>query len=301
MPEGMWASGVAVKYPEIIRRVHRLYLEAGADIISTATYQASAHGYKRAGLASSDEEAEQLMAETLALAVDAREEHLKCKSNAEGRPLIAVSLGSIGATLKNFSEYTGDHGSSIATDDIKEFHLQRLQALARCLKSPKLRGQMDLLAIETIPSIAEAEAVVDALDEISKQEGSSSLPPTWLAFTATQPDCIGSGEPIEDAVRVASRSASVFAVGVNCVPLHIVPALLGHVKRVTEKPIVCYPNGQTWTGSAEEWDDDSARVSPQTFADNAVTWSRSGAKIIGGCCKTKPEHIRAVAKLNDGL
>ncbi|KAJ1963926.1 hypothetical protein GGI12_001752 [Dipsacomyces acuminosporus] len=296
MSDGLWASGLAVRRPDVISQVHTRYLEAGADIITTATYQASPEGYVRAGLASSDNDAERLIADTLCLAVGARDEYTDASNK---RPLIAASLGSIGATLHNFSEYTGRYGDGITVDDIKLFHLRRFQALARCLNTRKLRGQIDLVAVETVPSIAEARAIVRALDAVNEQccsSGKHTLPPAWVSFSGSQPGCIGSGEPIEDAVEAVCKSPSVFAVGVNCVPLHAVAGLLAGIKRTTSKPIVCYPNAQTWTGAAEDWCDERARVTPGGFAENAQAWVGAGAKIVGGCCKTTPDHIRAVRK-----
>ncbi|KAJ2607581.1 Catalyzes methyl transfer from S-methylmethionine (SMM) to adenosyl-L-homocysteine (AdoMet) [Coemansia sp. RSA 1365] len=293
MADGLWASGVAVRSPEIVEYVHRQYLEAGADIITTATYQASERGYIAAGVAADTAEADDVMAAVLDLAVKARFEYLAQKSGTSRRPLIAASLGSIGATLGNRSKYTGNYGCHVTVADIQEFHLRRFYMLARCLQVPRLRGQIDLLAIETVPSVAEATAIVEAFCQL-EQHG-VALPPAWISFTASEEGKVAHGETIEDAVRVVEASPSVCAIGINCVPQQCVSGLLARIRRATLKPIICYPNCQTWTGS-EEWTNKNGQVTPAEFAHNARQWKQAGAMIVGGCCRTTPAHIRALAE-----
>ncbi|KAJ2803428.1 Catalyzes methyl transfer from S-methylmethionine (SMM) to adenosyl-L-homocysteine (AdoMet) [Coemansia guatemalensis] len=292
--DGLWACGVAIRSPETIKRVHRQYLDAGADIITTATYQASERGYIVAGMATDSAEADDLMAAALNLAVEARSEYLAQQPGTLRRPLIAASLGSIGATLGNSSEYTGDYGRHIAVADIQEFHLQRFHMLARCLEVPKLCGQIDLVAIETVPSLVEAAAIVDALCQL-EQHG-VALPPAWISFTASSEGQIAHGEAIADAARAVAASPSVCATGINCVPQHYVPGLLTHLRRATSMPIICYPNCQTWTGSVEGWANKDGQATPVEFAYNARLWVQAGAMVVGGCCRTTPAHIRALAE-----
>ncbi|KAJ2457305.1 Catalyzes methyl transfer from S-methylmethionine (SMM) to adenosyl-L-homocysteine (AdoMet), partial [Coemansia sp. RSA 2322] len=261
--------------PNVIKDAHTRYLEAGADIITTATYQASANGYKAAGLVATEAEADALMAATVGLAVEARAEYVEAQAEATStgaaqkrRPLVAVSLGSFGATLGNCSEYSGVFGEGIAAQDVYEFHLQRFSMLARCLSTDALRDQVDLLAMETIPSAVEAGAIVRALDELGQR--GTDLPAAWIAFTTRVPDQTGLGEPIEDAVAAATSSSRICAVGINCVSMHVVPELLANISRVSPVPVVCYPNGQTWLGSAGGWGDASAQVSPSDFAKHAL-------------------------------
>ncbi|PIA12671.1 Homocysteine S-methyltransferase [Coemansia reversa NRRL 1564] len=294
MSDGLWACGVAVRSPETVKYVHRQYLEAGADIITTATYQVSERGYITTGMAANAAEAGELMTAVLDLAVKARFDYLAQQSGTLRRPLIAASLGSIGATLGNRSEYTGNYGCHVTVADIQEFHLQRFHMLARCLQAAKLCGQIDLVAIETVPSVAEAKAIVDAFCQL-EQHG-VALPPAWISFTAFAEGNVAYGEAIEDAVRVVEASPSVCAIGINCVPQQCVPGLLTRIRRATLMPIICYPNCQTWTGSMEEWTNNNGQVTPAEFAHNARLWVQAGAMVVGGCCRTTPAHIRALAE-----
>ncbi|KAJ2898256.1 Catalyzes methyl transfer from S-methylmethionine (SMM) to adenosyl-L-homocysteine (AdoMet) [Coemansia aciculifera] len=295
---GMWVSGVAVRAPDTMRDVHRRYLEAGADIITTATYQASAGGYVAAGLAATEADADALLAGTIVLAVEARAQFIQAQADAgtkqQRRPLVAVSLGSVGATLGDCSEYTGKFGRGLTTQDVYEFHLSRFSMLARCLDTAELRGQIDLLAMETIPSAEEATAIVRALDQLGKD--GVVLPAAWIAFTTPVTHQTSLGEPIEDAVKAATSSPRMCAIGINCVPTHVVPGLLANIARVSPVPVVCYPNGQTWQGSANAWSGASTQVSPADYAKSAMEWVQNGALVVGGCCKTTPEHIRTLAQ-----
>lgn len=291
--DGLWAAGVAVRHPQIIKSIHRRYLEAGADIPTTATYQASAQGYMDAGLAKNESEASDLFVFTLELAVQARYEVCSCSKTTP--PFIVASLGSIGATLGNCREYTGDFGDGWYSDEaIYKFHLRRFNLLAQCLQRGSLKDQIDAVAIETIPSVQEAEMAVKAIAEVHRQN--MVLPPACISFTTTSPGLTGHGEPIEDAIRVCSSSPHIFAVGINCVPIHIVPDMLAAMRKVAKLPLICYPNGQAWDGPEGQWNNLDIRISPQMFAEKAFEWIACGAGIVGGCCRTIPDHILAIAE-----
>ncbi|KAJ2724660.1 Catalyzes methyl transfer from S-methylmethionine (SMM) to adenosyl-L-homocysteine (AdoMet) [Coemansia sp. Benny D115] len=305
--DGLWSSGVAVRSPDIIKDIHIQYLQAGAEIICTATYQASAAGYIKAGLASDREGVVKLMEETLKLAVDARNQFMQCSppntdESKRPLPLIAVSLGSIGAVLGNYSEYSGKFGSDITFESIQEFHRDRLAILAECLQrdDEKLLKQIDLLAFETIPSADEAAAIISALDWIKDSGLCLHLPPAWISFTFKSGASIASGEAIEKVAKVFNESPHIWAVGVNCVNIYKVDGILNSLCANTQKPIVCYPNGQNWTSSIQDWGGCSGgqeATSPSDFAEQAARWvSSGGASVVGGCCKTTPKHIAALAK-----
>ncbi|KAJ2772557.1 Catalyzes methyl transfer from S-methylmethionine (SMM) to adenosyl-L-homocysteine (AdoMet) [Coemansia nantahalensis] len=292
--DGLWVAGMAARAPAAIQAVHRRYLDAGADIIMTATYQSSVDGYIAAGLAADEHEAAALFEAALRAAVNARRDYLAAAGDTR-RPLIAVSLGSIGATLGDGSEYTGDFGGGMTAADIKSFHLRRFRTIAACLESPALHGQIDLLALETIPSLVEVEAVVAALGEAA--QAGVRLPPAWVALTAASESQMPGGGTVEAAASAAASSPHVCAVGINCVPVDLVPALAACVQRATSKPLVCYPNGQAWLGSADQWKNRDKQTPLEEFAACARHWIHAGAAVVGGCCRTGPEHIQALAEM----
>ncbi|KAJ1894757.1 Catalyzes methyl transfer from S-methylmethionine (SMM) to adenosyl-L-homocysteine (AdoMet) [Kickxella alabastrina] len=209
--------------------------------------------------------------------------------------MTSASLGFIGATLGNCGEYTGDYGCAVTPARMREFHKERLGMLADCLHgSAALHDQIGILAIETIPSAAEASAVADALEALHGR--STRLPPACISLTSSTADRIGCGDTIEDAVKAISNCPRVCAIGINCVPLGVVGGLLAGIRRATQKPIVCYPNSQPWSDANGGWHADDNLLLAAHFACEAAEWVRCAASIVGGCCRTTAENTRALVE-----
>ena len=152
----LWSAHVLDTAPEKIAQVHLDYLRAGADCISTVSYQVSAMGYAELGRPAAD--AASAIRQSVAIAEAARKEY----SRQSGRPiLIAVSLGPYGAALHNGAEFHGRY--SIRFDDLVAFHTERLAVVADT--------NADLVAMETVPSLEEAKAIAAALARISSSLG----------------------------------------------------------------------------------------------------------------------------------
>ena len=117
----LWSAGLLNSHPDEIRTVHRAYLEAGADCIISATYQATVPGFMEAGL--SEREAKSLIQKAVEIARDARDEYFaSCRNRNRGktRPLIAASIGPYGAYLADGSEFRGNY--SISPQELRAFH-----------------------------------------------------------------------------------------------------------------------------------------------------------------------------------
>ncbi len=132
----LWSAALLQSNPQAIIDAHHAYLEAGAECIETASYQASRAGFRK--LALSNNEADDLMRLSVELAKRARDE-------LGSDVLIAASLGPYGAILHDGSEYTGDYDVSV--DVLREFHTERLSVFDN--------SDVDVLALETIPSLEE--------------------------------------------------------------------------------------------------------------------------------------------------
>lgn len=264
----LWSARALVESPDLVRDVHAAYFAAGADVAIGASYQASFEGLAARGIESDDAVA--LFRRSVELARDAAEA-------AEGERLVAASVGPYGAFLGNGAEYTGDYDRD--EDALVEFHLPRMEALASA--SP------DLFAIETIPSIVEARALVRALERASNV-------PAWMSFSCREGAHLCDGTPFERAVEVATSSRSVVAVGVNCTsPLHVI-ALVEIAAARTPLPIVCYPNrGAFWDPVRKVWVDPPRQDARPSL--RPLEWQKAGARLIGGCCGTTPEDIAAIA------
>ncbi len=265
---GLWTASLLQDAPGEIAAVHRAYYRAGAEVATTASYQASVGGFEAAGL--SGAEARALVRRSVEVAIGVRDE-----LTTPARPLfVAASVGPYGAVLADGSEYRGRYGLTAAR--LRDFHLPRLELL--------LEASPDLLAVETIPDLDEAAVLVPLLDELGV--------PAWLSYS-----CAGgstrAGQPLEEAFAVVVGSTSVIATGVNCCsPEDVLPAL-GTAAAVTGKPGVAYPNtGQGWDSGTHTWS------GPASFdVSLAPAWEAAGAAYVGGCCQVGPADIRELASV----
>lgn len=274
----LWSARVLVERPELIHQVHLDYFRAGADVATTASYQASFEGFAGRGLGR--DEAERLMRLAVRLALDAREQFLRETGGlAPGRqrPLVAASVGPYGAMRADGSEYRGDYGLEEAA--LMDFHRPRLRVLAD--------AGADLLACETIPCLAEARALARLLQELP---GACA----WISFSCRDDGHNSQGEPWADCVRALDGFAEVAAIGVNCTAPQHIEALVATARAHTAKPVIVYPNrGEQYDAVAKQWLHVPGS-DPSPFAQQAMAWAHAGARLIGGCCRTTPEDIRAL-------
>ncbi len=132
--DALWSARILLEDPDLIRQVHYDYLVAGADVITTASYQATFEGFARRGL--DHEQAAELMRLSVRLALEARDAFWAEPANRAGRvrPLVAASVGPYGAYLADGSEYRGDYGLSVA--ELMDFHRPRMAVLAAMRGGP---------------------------------------------------------------------------------------------------------------------------------------------------------------------
>ncbi|KFK33539.1 hypothetical protein AALP_AA5G026700 [Arabis alpina] len=280
----LWSAVSLIKDPQLIKRVHMEYLEAGADIIVTSSYQATIPGFLSRGL--SMEESEALLQKSVKLAIEARDKFWdkvsKISGHSYNRALVAASVGSYGAYLADGSEYSGNYGENVSLDKLKDFHRRRLQVL--------VEAGPDLLAFETIPNKLEAQACVELLEEENVQI------PAWICFSSVDGEKAPSGESFEECLEPLNKSNHIYAVGINCAPPQFIESLISEFSKLTKKAIVVYPNsGEVWDGKEKKW------LPSQCFGDDefemfATKWRDLGAKLIGGCCRTTPSTIKAICR-----
>ncbi len=267
LADDLWTARLLRDEPAEIVAVHRAYFEAGADVATTASYQASVPGLVRAGL--SEEAAAAMIRSSVRGAREAADE----VAASTGRQLlVAASVGPYGAALADGSEYRGRYGVSAAT--LRDFHAPRLELLAS--EAP------DLLAVETVPDLDEAEVLVPLLDELGV--------PAWFSYSVSDGET-RAGQPLQEAYEVLAASTAVRAAGVNCsAPADVLTAIQTAVS-VTGKPGVAYPN------RGEEWDAGSNSWAGEGSFDLALagTWVEAGARLVGGCCRVGPADIARLA------
>jgi len=313
----LWSAKLLLESPALIRQLHYDYLVAGADLIITASYQASFAGLMDRGL--SYEQAATLMQRSVELADEARRQFLMDKpvekkespdlyanqvqnpsfssqrtdklperntpsiagknsgfhSELRIAPLIAASIGPYGAFLHDGSEYTGEYG--LSTAELAAWHRPRMAVLAD--------SNADLLACETIPSLAEAVALLQLLTEFPNIQA-------WISFSCRDGEHISHGERFVEVVALANQSPQVVAIGINCTAPRHVASLLHHAQSATDTPLLGYPNrGEQWDAEAHCW---RAGTGETDFAHAAEQWYRAGARLIGGCCRTTPHDIAQI-------
>ncbi|MGN0273968.1 MAG: homocysteine S-methyltransferase [Chordicoccus sp.] len=275
--DALWSARFLAKDPSAIEQIHYDYLKAGADIITCASYQASIPGFTKAGY--TEKEAEELIARSIRLVLDARNKWWSEEGREPGRPypLAAGDIGPYGAYLADGSEYTGAY--ELTEAEYRDFHLRRMEIL-------KDNGA-DIFAVETCPRLDEAVACAKMLDELGSDY--------WISFTFRDPRHISDRTDIEEVCRRLKGFSHLKAIGVNCTPPEIVAAIIANYKKYTDLPIIVYPNsGEVYDGGSKTW-----HGSPDglCFTDRLPSWIEAGAGIVGGCCRTGPSDIRRVAEL----
>lgn len=271
----LWSAALLRDDPGAVRDVHRAFLEAGADVVATAGYQASFAGFEEAGLGEGD--AVELFRRSVAIAVEARDGFWADPANREGRlrPLVAASVGPYGAYLADGSEYDGRYG--LPASDLDAFHRRRFRLLAD--------SAADLVACETIPSGPEARVLLEILEDTPGAWA-------WLSFCCRDAAHLHDGTPLAEVVRACEGASRVAAVGVNCVAPSLVAGLVDTIRAETSLPLLVYPNsGEGWDAERGAW---TGRGSSDRVAASAPSWLEAGARGVGGCCRVGPEAIRAL-------
>ncbi len=273
LEDPLWSAKILLESPEAVRRVHRAYLEAGADCIATVTYQATLQGFGRRGYTAT--EAEELLREAVRLATSERDAFWRNRAQRAGRlrPLVAASVGPYGAFLADGSEYSGRYGLNEA--ELRAFHAPRWRILAG--------SEADLLACETIPSGPEVRALLGLLRETPERWA-------WISFSCGDDAHLWDGTPVTEAAAACDAEERVAAVGVNCVRPELVEALVTRLRAATDKPVVVYPNsGDVYDAVRRAWVPGPTTSIPSA---HATVWVARGARVVGGCCHIGPAGIR---------
>ena len=269
----LWSADLLQSNPSAIIDAHLAFLEAGAEIIISASYQASRAGLMAAG--PSAQEADDLIVSSVNLACAARDQFLDAHPESKLTPIVAASIGPYGAAMHDGSEYTGDY--RISEDALRKFHEERLHLLDQ--------SGADVLACETIPNIKEAKVLHDLLLPVQL--------PAWVSFSCRDDHCISDGTSLKDVSNIFRDHPRVMALGVNCTAPHLITSLIAEIKLAApNKAVVIYPNsGETYKVEDNSW---HGTASPTEWAAQSEIWLNAGAKIVGGCCRIGPEQIKSL-------
>ncbi|MFW2543056.1 homocysteine S-methyltransferase family protein [Primorskyibacter sp. 2E107] len=263
-PTALWSTRVMMDRPGLVADIHRAYFEAGAVIATANTYAILRDRLVREGL---EDAFESLHAKALEEARTARD--------GFGQGRIAGAIGPLGATYR------------------PDVHPPVSQAVPLYREIADLQApHVDLFLLESVASLDHARAALAATRDHGK--------PVWLSVTVDDADGarLRSGEAVADLLPLLDGAAALLA---NCSTPEAMPAALEVFAR-QELPFGAYANGFTaisdgFLVDAPTVDALSARadMGPDAYADHVMAWLDMGATLVGGCCETGPEHIRAIA------
>lgn len=264
LSDALWSARLLADDPGQIEAAHAAYVRAGAQVLITSSYQANFEGFARRGVAR--EEAAGLLARSVELARGAG-------AAAEGEVWVAASVGPYGAMLADGSEYRGRYGLSVR--ELERFHRPRIEALAA--------AGPDVLALETVPDMDEAQALLGAVEGCGV--------PVWFSYSITG-ERTRAGQELAQAFALAAGRDDVIAVGVNCCEPADADAAVELAAAVTGKPVVVYPNsGERWDAAERGWRGRTT-YDPARVRD----WLAAGARLVGGCCRVGPREIAELAR-----
>lgn len=263
--------------PEVIRAIHAAYLEAGADILETNTFNGNRLSQADYGLADA---ATEIVTAAARLAREVADEWTKSTPNKPR--FVAGVLGPTSKTASISPDVNDPGARNTSFDELVEVYAEATRAL--------LAGDVDIILIETIFDTLNAKAAAFAVEQVFEDDGVSR--PLMISGTIT--DASGrtlSGQTVE-AFYNSLRHVKPLAIGLNCA---LGPDLLRpHVEdmaRVAETCTTFHPNA----GLPNELG--GYDMSPDAMAEHVKEWADSGfLNIVGGCCGSTPEHIRAIAR-----
>ncbi|MBW4043872.1 MAG: bifunctional homocysteine S-methyltransferase/methylenetetrahydrofolate reductase [Acidobacteria bacterium] len=249
--------------PELVRSIHEEYLQAGAEIIETNTFGANRFRLLRYGLENKVEEMNRAGARIARQAV----EHLAEKQ--AGQAWVAGSVGPLGVHLEPLGK--------TSLQEAREAFAEQIRGL--------VTGGVDLLIIETMPALNEAEQALKAAKETAPD-----LPVMVMVTVDEEVNCLDGSSPETAAARLTAWGAD--AIGCNCStgPANVLSAI-ECMAAATDLPLVAMPNA----GMPRAIEGRNIYLcSPEYMASFAKKFLKSGVQFIGGCCGTTPNHIRAM-------
>ena len=270
----LWTARAIIESPDLLERAHRSFVEAGSDIIATASYQCGANEFESLGMSNNDASA--ALASTVTIA----------RRAVRGSSVrVAASVGPFGAMLANGSEYNGRYGVSWSA--VEEYHRSKLRVL--------VDAGADLVAVETIPLADEARLIAEILEDLG-------APPAWFSFGAASGSLTYGGDTLVSAVGAVTGYANLVAVGVNCAHPDVVDAAVETISGLSNgslsaAPIIAYPNhGRSWDAASRQW----VGVGVNSFETSRIEALVSrGATYIGGCCGVGAAGIARLVAIRD--
>ena len=261
--DDLWSARLLRDDPQAIATVQRAYIQSGARVLITSSYQASRLGFMNVGMTA--QEADGLMRTSIRIAQEVTQD-------VDHKVWVAASVGPYGAVLGGGQEYQGNYGKS--HEELVAFHRERIEVLAS--------AKPDLFACETIPDIVEVKALLEVLADYPHI-------PAWITMSCKDGEKTCAGQSIAELGALTEEHSNIVAIGVNCTMPEFVESLLATLRTASTKPFIVYPNtGRVWDGVNHCWVGEGLETIPSIVVGQ---WVKLGTQLIGGCCGLGPIAI----------
>lgn len=270
--------------PGIIKGIHKQYLEAGADIIETNTFNA-----QRISMAD-------YHMEDLAFEINVAAARVACEAVAEfkaehpqaGNKFVAGAIGPMNKTLSLSPDVNNPGFRAMTFDEAMSAYYEQVKGL--------VEGGVDLLLIETIFDTLNAKAAIFAIKKYFQDTGKPELP---ISISGTITDASGrtlSGQTLE-AFYISVMHAKPLSVGLNCaLGAHEMRPHIEELSQLANCYVSAYPNAGL-PNAMGEYDE-----RPEDTGHYLEEWAKEGwVNIVGGCCGTTPDHIKHIAEHVKGM
>ena len=270
---------LSMTQPDLVREIHRLYLEAGSDIIETNTFNAQSVSLADFGMEGLAYELNVAAARVAREAVD----QFQLAHPGETR-FVAGALGPTNKTTSLSPDVNNPAYRAVTFAEVADSYYEQAKGL--------IDGGSDLLLVETVFDSLNSKAALFAIQNLFRDLGRSL--PLMLSFTIT--DLSGrtlSGQTVE-AYYISTSHAPLLSIGINCAlgPKEMRP-YIEELSRLAPIAVSAYPNA----GLPNPLLPTGFPETPETLAPQLAEWAASGfLNVVGGCCGTTPEHIRAIAE-----
>ena len=268
----LWTGMALISDPDIIKNIHKDYINAGADYISTSTYQVSYDRLQNMGYQSSE------IKKVFQKSVDLVKEAIK-ESRSKKEIKIVGSFGPFASYDPNASEYVGKYNST--DDEIKNFHLNNINIIEET--------DLDIILYETIPCLREIKILSKVLSQTNKE--------IWISITCNENIEFRDGSSFKEACKIISQIEQITTLGINCFSPLLVEKALKKLKKYSNKKTLVYPN------SGEKYNPKDKYWSGKNEFNNLMikNWLSLSPDIIGGCCRVGYNNIKKMREEIDSL
>ena len=263
----LWTGDALINDPNVIKKVHKDYLIAGVDFISTSTYQISYNVLE--AMDYSLNEIKDVFKRSVNLVEQAIQE-----TNIKRKIKIVGSYGPYGASLSNGSEYTGKYDTS--DNIIIDYRIKNMNIIKEL--------DIDIILYETIPCLREIEILSKLVEEYKKE--------VWVSFTCNKDLEFRDGSSIIKACKILSSIEVISTIGINCFSPLLAEKAIKKLKDNSNKKILIYPNsGEIYNNKDKDW------YGEKYFDSSMIKkWLALAPDIIGGCCRVGFEDIKNMRK-----